>query len=156
MRSTSYRREKLLLLETNIDDMSPQGFELVYERLFRAGALDVWVETILMKKMRPAFKLCILSEPKRKEKILKIVFRETPTFGVRSLELDRFSLPRKTIRVKTRFGGVRMKVGWLDSKSSKASPEYADLREISQRRRLSFREVYDACLEDWKKRGRKI
>ena len=136
-----FRRERILLLETNIDDMNPQGFELLYERLFEAGALDVWVESILMKKMRPAFKLSVLMMHPLVDKISEVIFKETPSLGVRFLELDRFSLPRKTIRVKTRLGPVRYKVGWLDSKHSAAHPEYEDLKRIALKRNLSFREV---------------
>ena len=140
--------EKLLLLETNIDDMTPQGFELVYERLFKAGALDVWVESILMKKMRPAFKLSVLFDPKLKEKLMKIVFKETPTFGVRCFGVDRFSLPRKPFRVKTRFGHVRAKVGYLDSQHRVVSPEYEDIKRIAQRKNLSFRTVLSEITKD--------
>ncbi len=141
-----FRRERILLLETNIDDMSPQGFELLYERLFKAGALDVWVEPILMKKMRPAFKISVLFEHKNQEKISEIVFKETPSLGVRFLELDRFSLPRKIVRVKTRFGPVRMKIGFLDSKFSTVRPEYEDVKRIAQARNLPFQAVYEECL----------
>ena len=138
-----FRRERILLLETNIDDMSPQGFELLYERLFKAGALDVWVEPILMKKMRPAFKLSVLLDHAAQDPISEVVFKETPSLGVRFLELDRFSLPRKVERIKTRFGLVRVKIGYLDSRHSVVSPEYEDLKRIAQKTRLSFREIYE-------------
>lgn len=151
MTRTSLRRERLFLIETNIDDMNPQGFELVYERLFAAGALDVWVETILMKKMRPAFKLCVLLKPAARMKILGIVFRETPTLGVRCFELDRFSLPRKTLRVKTRWGPVRFKKMVFDPGHSPARPEYEDLVRIARRQHLPFHVV----LEEVKKALRK-
>lgn len=136
-----YRRERILLLETNIDDMSPQGFELIYERLFRAGALDVWVQPILMKKMRPAFKLSVLLNHREQDKISETIFKETPSLGVRFLELDRFSLPRKGIRVKSRFGPIRAKVGYLNSKPSTITPEYEDLKRISKKQNLPFRYV---------------
>jgi uncharacterized protein (DUF111 family) len=141
-----FRRERVLLLETNIDDMSPQGFELLYERLFKGGALDVWVQSILMKKMRPAFKISVLLEHKDQERISEIVFKETPSLGVRFLELDRFSLPRKRVRVKTRFGPVRMKIGFLDSKFSTVRPEYEDVKRIAHARNLPFQEVYEECV----------
>lgn len=146
-----YQRERILVLETNIDDMSPQGFELLYERLFKAGALDVWVQPILMKKMRPAFKLSILLRHSEREKISEVLFKETPTLGVRFLELDRFSLPRKKIRVKTRFGPVRVKVispsPFALSPNGgegrvRGYPEYEDLKRIAKRKNLSFRRVW--------------
>lgn len=141
--------QRILILETNLDDMNPQGFELLYERLFKAGALDVWVEPILMKKMRPAYKLSVLMDHKDRERISEVVFRETPSLGVRFLEVDRLSLPRRIVRFKTRFGSVRMKIGFLNSCYAAARPEYEDVRRISEERSLPFRRVYEACLADW-------
>lgn len=138
---TPFRRERVLLLETNIDDMIPQAFELLYQRLFKAGALDVWVQPILMKKMRPAFKLSVLLNHRKQDEISEVIFKETPTLGVRFLELDRFSLPRKSLRVRTGLGPVRMKVGYLDSKHSIVSPEYEDVKRIALKRNLPFRWV---------------
>ena len=151
-----YRRERILLLETNIDDMNPQGFELLYERLFRAGALDVWVETILMKKMRPAFKLSVLLNHMEQDKISEVIFRETSSRGVRFLELDRFSLPRKTVRVQTPWGRVRFKVGFLDSQSYRASPEYEDVKRIAQKKNLSFQRLYEKIKKKWRSPSFKI
>ncbi len=136
-----YRRERILLVETNIDDMNPQGFELLYSRLFEAGALDVWVQTILMKKMRPAFKLSVLCEHTKREEIAEVIFKETTSLGVRFLELDRFSLERKMVSVKTRWGKVRVKIAELEGRKV-ISPEYDDLKQISEKTKLSFREVY--------------
>lgn len=150
-----FRRERVVLLETNIDDMSPQGFELLYRRLFKAGALDVWVEPILMKKMRPAFKLSVLLAHRDQDKISKTVFKETPTLGVRFLEVDRFSLPRKIKRVRTRYGPVRMKLGLLDSEFSSARPEYEDVARIARRRKLPFKDVYRRLLFDYHRRAKK-
>ena len=136
-----YRRERVLVLETNIDDMNPQGFELLYERLFKAGALDVWVESILMKKMRPAFKLSVLLKHTDQEKICWEIFRETPTLGVRFLEMDRFSLAREMKQVRTKWGNVRMKSSFSESNHRMARPEYEDLKRIARRKNLSFREI---------------
>lgn len=152
-----FRRERILLLETNIDDMSPQGFELLYERLFKAGALDVWVQPILMKKMRLAFKLSVLLNHKDQDEISEVIFKETTTLGARFLELDRFSLARKTVRLRTRFGSVRFKIvspspftlspnggeGSLPASQAgvREYPEYEDVKRIAIRHRLPFRVV---------------
>jgi len=138
----SFDRDRILALETNLDDMNPLGFEILYERLFEAGALDVYVTPILMKKMRPAQKLTVLHEHSRMESVARVVFRETTTFGARFLELDRLILERKTVRVKTRFGGVAVKIGSLDGKTTIASPEYRDCRKIALRKKLPFQIVY--------------
>jgi uncharacterized protein (DUF111 family) len=143
-----YQRERILLLETNIDDMNPQGFELLYERLFQAGALDVWVEPILMKKMRPAFKLSVLLNHREQDEISEVLFKETSTLGARFLEVDRFSLPRKIVRVKTRFGPVRFKIGYLNSKMARPNPEYSDLKRIAVKRELPFAKVLAQIKKD--------
>ena len=160
-----YRRERILLLETNIDDMNPQGFELLYSRLFKAGALDVWVEPILMKKMRPAFKLSVLLEHSFREKIAEVLFKETPTLGVRFFELDRFALARKIRRVKTRYGWMRVKTPiysapnkWEGRKQEeRIYPEYEDVKRIAQKRNRPFREVYEKVKKDaWVSHSSKI
>ena len=143
-----FRRDRILLLETNIDDMNPQGFELLYERLFKAGALDVWVQPIMMKKMRPAFKLSVLFNHRLQDQIAETVFRETPTLGVRFFEMDRFSLPRKSIRTKTRYGNIRLKMGYLDSTHSVASPEYDDVKRIAKRQNLPFHFIREKIKKD--------
>ncbi|HNV86017.1 MAG TPA: nickel pincer cofactor biosynthesis protein LarC [Candidatus Omnitrophota bacterium] len=135
-------RDRILALEANLDDMNPLGFEILYERLFGGGALDVYVTPILMKKMRPAQKLTVLFEHSAMEAIARAVFRETTTFGVRFLELDRLILPRRKIRVPTKLGTIGVKVGSLDGKDSIASPEYRDCRKIALQRKLPFQAVY--------------
>jgi uncharacterized protein (TIGR00299 family) protein len=140
-----YRKDRVILLETNLDDMSPLGFELLYKRLFEAGALDVFVTPILMKKMRPAHKLSVLFAPPLKDKIAEALFRETPTLGVRFFELDRLLLDRKFIRVRTKFGSLRVKIGALDGQTCAASPEYEDVKKLALRKRVPFRQVYEAA-----------
>lgn len=137
-KKAAYRQGKVVLLETNVDDMNPQGFELLYERLFEAGALDVWVETILMKKMRPAFKLSVLLKPADQERIAETIFQETPTLGLRFLEMGRFYLPRKVVRLKTGWGSVRAKKA-----GDQTFPEYEDIKRIAKERKLPFRRVYE-------------
>lgn len=144
----SYHKERVLVLQTNLDNMNPEGFEVLYARLFKAGALDVWVETILMKKMRPAFKLCVLLRPEKQEKISEIIFKETPTLGIRFVEMGRFSLPRKVVHRKTRLGRIRVKVASLDSRSSRSVPEYEDLKRIALKKGLPFREVQTKILKE--------
>jgi uncharacterized protein (TIGR00299 family) protein len=134
--------DRILVLEANLDDMSPLGFELLYDRLFKAGALDVFVAPVLMKKMRPAFKLSVLFEHPLKEKIAETVFAETTTFGARFLELDRFLLDREIVRVATRFGKIAVKIGSANGIPRIASPEYEDCKKISLASGKPFAEIY--------------
>lgn len=140
--SSRFRQDRILILETNLDDMNPLGFETLYRRLFETGALDVFVTPVFMKKIRPAYKLTVLFEHRLKARISEIVFRETTTFGVRFLEVDRFVLERRKISVRTRFGQVSVKVGSLDGHPHVAAPEYEDCKRIAMARRIPFREVY--------------
>lgn len=140
--SSRLEKDRVLVLETNLDDMSPLGFEILYQRLFKAGALDVYVTPILMKKMRPAYKLSVLFEHPIKQKISEVVFKETTTFGVRFLELDRFLLNRRTLKVPTRFGSLAVKIGSINGQSHIASPEYEDCKKAALAKRVPFREVY--------------
>ena len=108
-----------------------------------------------MKKMRPAFKLSVILMHDDREKISKTIFRETPTLGVRFLEVDRFSLARKIKRVKTRYGIVKMKVGFLGSGFSTARPEYEDVAKIARLRKLPFKDVYRRLLFDYHRQAKK-
>ncbi|MBI4550139.1 MAG: nickel pincer cofactor biosynthesis protein LarC [Candidatus Omnitrophica bacterium] len=139
--------DRILVLEANLDDMNPLGFEILYARLFQAGALDVFVVPVLMKKMRPAYKLSVLFEHARKDAVAAIVFAETTTFGVRFLEVDRFILDRSIVRVPTRFGRVAVKIGRANGIPGIASPEYEDCKKIALARRRPFAEVYREARE---------
>ncbi len=140
--SRGFKKDRILVLETNLDDMNPLGFEILYTRLFQAGALDVYLTPVLMKKMRPAHKLSVLLEHSLKEKISEVVFKETTTFGLRFMELDRFLLARKITHVQTKFGRVSVKIGTANGRPHIASPEYEDCKKISLTRRIPFGEVY--------------
>lgn len=144
---SSFHKDRVLVLETNIDDMNPLGFETLYSRLFRAGVLDVFVMPVLMKKMRPAYKLSVLFELPKKEAVSRIVFQETPTLGVRFLEVDRLILERKKFEMKTKYGKISVKTGLLDDRTLIASPEYEDCKKIAFAKKLPFRKVYEEARE---------
>ncbi len=140
--SKGFAQDRILALEANLDDMNPLGFEILYPRLFKAGALDVYVTPILMKKMRPAYKLSVLLEHSRKNEISEVVFKNSTTFGVRFLELDRFLLKRQMVKIPTRFGKIPVKVGSMDGHPHIVSPEYEDCKKIALKRGMAFRSVY--------------
>ncbi len=141
--SKGFAQDRILALEANLDDMNPLGFEILYARLFKAGALDVYVTPILMKKMRLAYKLSVLFEHSKKNKIAEILFKETTTFGVRFLELDRFILKRTMLKIPTSLGKISVKVGSIDGHPHIASPEYEDCKKIALKRGVAFRGVYE-------------
>jgi uncharacterized protein (TIGR00299 family) protein len=140
-------RSTLALLETNIDDMNPQLFEAVFESAFTAGALDVWAEPITMKKGRPAQKLSVLCEQHQKDDVLKAIFRETTTLGVRIQSIERVGLKRHFETVSTRFGEVRVKVAsWPEVNLRRSHPEWEDVKALAQQHNVPAREVLGAAM----------
>jgi hypothetical protein len=137
--------EHLAVLETNIDDLNPELYEHVMERLFDAGALDVFLAPIQMKKNRPGTLLRVLCRPDDGEALTAILFEETSTLGVRSHTVDRRALPRRVRRVATPYGEVRVKVAELPDGGTKRAPEYADCRRRAQEHGVPLRAVYHAA-----------
>lgn len=136
------------MLEANIDDMNPQWFGFVMERLFEAGVLDVWLEPIQMKKNRPGVLLKVLVSPRRREKAIRIVLEETTTLGVRYYRVGRRVLQRKLKTVTTRIGKVPVKIAWdLRLKIKKQIPEYEACRRLAKAKKVPLREVYEAVLK---------
>jgi uncharacterized protein (TIGR00299 family) protein len=145
--ASSPKEDKVLVVETNIDDMNPQYFEYVFERLFSAGALDAYSTHIQMKKTRPAYKLTVICEPKDLEKISSVIFSETTTIGIRFYETSRLKLERRTVKAKTKYGEVRVKISARPGKILTATPEYDDCRRIARSKKVPLREVSDRAKE---------
>ncbi len=111
--AAAYQVERLQLLETNIDDMNPEILGYVCQRLFDAGALDVWLTPILMKKGRPATLLSVLCQLERADRLIELILLETTSLGVRRQEVERLCVPRAIEQVETPWGPVRVKVAHL-------------------------------------------
>jgi uncharacterized protein (DUF111 family) len=137
-------RDKVTLLESNIDDMNPQDFELAAERLFESGALDVWTESIAMKKGRPGVKLCCLSVPEKADVLSALILRFTTTQGVRRSPFDRVKLCYKINEMKTSLGLLRVKTAFLGGSVDRVlrrTPEYDDLKRLAVEHDISMPEV---------------
>ncbi len=126
-------RDTVLQIETNLDDLNPQTYEHITERLFRSGALDVTLTPVIMKRGRPGIVLACLVAPDGLHPLLDVLFEETTALGVRVQEVGRHILPRRFTSVHIRGGEVRIKIAAVDETSSKASPEYADCQRIAER-----------------------
>jgi pyridinium-3,5-bisthiocarboxylic acid mononucleotide nickel chelatase len=136
--------ETLTLLETNIDNLNPQVYEHVLNRLFEAGALDVTLTPIHMKKNRPATMLSVLCQTDQAPALIRIVLAETTTLGVRQHSIERMSLPRSIETVITPYGAIRVKVArWGDIE--RAVPEYEDCRRAAEQYHVPLIEVMDAA-----------
>jgi uncharacterized protein (TIGR00299 family) protein len=127
------RTEHVMQIETNLDDLNPQIYEHIMERLFDAGAMDVALIPVVMKKSRPGVVLSCLAGQERIDAILEILFQETSTLGVRLQEMTRHVLPRQFVSVTIHGGTVRMKVADIGAGWAKASPEYIDCKKIAKR-----------------------
>lgn len=134
--------ETITVIETNIDDMNPVSFQYLFERLFDAGALDVYTVPIHMKKSRPAVILKVLSKNENTAKLSEIIFEETSTFGIRHYQVIRKTLKRTTKKVKTKYGAVSVKIGKLDGRIVSVSPEYEDCRRVAVREKIAFKDIY--------------
>jgi pyridinium-3,5-bisthiocarboxylic acid mononucleotide nickel chelatase len=131
-----------LLLETNIDDMNPQFYEPLSERLFAAGALDVWLTPITMKKGRPATMVSAIVTADRRDEVERALFVESTTIGVRATPVSRTRAPRRFETVATRWGDVRLKLRGWDGRVIGAMPEYDDCLRLSRASGAPIREIW--------------
>jgi pyridinium-3,5-bisthiocarboxylic acid mononucleotide nickel chelatase len=134
------------VIETNIDDLNPQFYEAAMERLFAAGALDVFLTPIQMKKNRPGTLLSVICDPGLAEALAAVILAETSTFGVRISRWERLCLERRWEEVATEFGIIRIKIGERDGKVITASPEYEECKRAAVEHGAPIRRVHEAAL----------
>jgi molybdenum cofactor synthesis domain-containing protein len=140
------------LIETNLDDFSPELYDAALERLFAEGALDVFLTPIQMKKGRPGTLLSVLARPQQAEALAAVIFAETTAFGVRYHTLQRHTLDRTMVTVETPYGAIRVKVGRWRGTETTASPEYEDVRAAAGAHRLPLKLVYAAAQQAYQNR----
>jgi len=150
-RATSASLETVSILEANLDDLNPQVFGYVMERLLEAGALDVFATPVNMKKNRPGTLLTVLSKPESAENLAQIIFAETTTLGVRRREEKRQVLSRKWQTVSTHFGDVRIKIASMNGTVTSYAPEYEDCRRIAAEQRVPLKMVMQEALQEFLK-----
>jgi hypothetical protein len=134
------------VIETNIDDLNPQFYETAMERLFAAGALDVFLAPIQMKKNRPGTLLSVICDPDRAEALVSIILAETSTLGVRMSRWERVCLDRRWEEVVTPFGTIRIKIGERNGKTITASPEYEECKQAAAKHDVAIRQVYENAI----------
>ena len=132
-------------LVTNIDDMNPETYSYIFEKLFKNGALDVCLENIIMKKNRPGIKLSVICHENDYKKFENLIFQETTTFGIRKYPFTRSELKKEFIKVDTEYGKINVKAGYLNGKMIKYSPEYEDCKRYAEKNNVSLKTVYDLC-----------
>jgi uncharacterized protein (TIGR00299 family) protein len=132
-----------LVLECNIDDMNPERYSYVMERLFESGADDVFLKTIMMKKSRPAVLLSVLCPPEKISIIENILFTETSTLGIRYSTVKKKMLAREIETIDTPWGKVRVKKAYYKGQAIRRKPEYEDCAAIARNQQISIEKVYD-------------
>ena len=146
-------RRDLRMVQTEIDDMSPEIAGHILDRLFETGCLDAHLAPVQMKKNRPGFSLRVLAPPERLDAILTVLLRETSTFGVRVLPCERYALPRRIEQVATPYGPVDVKIGFWGGEAVKFSPEYESCRRVAHERGVPLGDVYLAASEAARRHG---
>jgi uncharacterized protein (TIGR00299 family) protein len=144
-------QETIAVLEANLDDLNPQVFGYVVERLLEAGALDTFALPVQMKKNRPGMLLTVLAKPEDAARLTQIIFMETSTLGVRRREEQRQTLARKWITVGTRWGDVRLKIGSLNGTVTNYAPEYEDCKKIAAEHHVPLKSVMNEAMEAYLK-----
>ena len=130
------------MFECNIDDMNPEMLEFIMDKLFDAGADDVFITPVIMKKSRNASKLSVLCRDALKDKVAEILFRETSTLGVRCNAVDKTELERTFNELKTPYGSVRIKNGFYKGELIKQKAEYEDVAKIAREKDIPIRDIY--------------
>jgi pyridinium-3,5-bisthiocarboxylic acid mononucleotide nickel chelatase len=142
-------QQTVSVLEANLDDLNPQVFGYVMDRLLEGGALDVFGTPVQMKKNRPGTLLTVLAKPEDCDKLAQIIFAETTTLGVRRREENRQALARKWQTVPTRFGDVRVKIASLNGAVTSYAPEYEDCRRIAAEHRVPLKLVMQEAVREY-------
>ena len=141
--------ETITVLEANLDDLNPQVFGYVIEKLLEAGALDAFGVPVQMKKNRPGMVLTVLAKPQDAGKMEAIIFTETTTLGVRYRTEERRSLARKWVNVSTQWGEVRIKVASLNGTVTNYAPEYEDCRKLAEAGGVPLKQVMQAAMQSY-------
>jgi hypothetical protein len=136
-------REKVMVVETNIDDMNPQSYDYVMEKLFSMDAQEVFLTPILMKKNRPATLLTVICPSETLGSVIDFFLEETTTLGVRWREEERSCAGREIISIRTRYGEIRFKMATWGGKVVNLSPEYEDCKSLALKNRVSLKRIFE-------------
>ena len=147
--------DSIVEIETNLDDLHPHTYETVIERLFAAGALDVTLTPVIMKRGRPGIVLAALAPPAKMHAVADVMLQDTSTLGLRMQQLSRRILPRRIEEVQTAHGTVKMKVAELGQGRIKAAPEYADCKRIALQSGRPVRDIMEEASLAYRLRERK-
>jgi uncharacterized protein (TIGR00299 family) protein len=148
--------ERVTVLECEIDDMNPQIFGVAMDRLYAAGALEVFYVPVQMKKNRPGTLLTVIAPPEKRSQMADVIFRETTTIGLRHAEVERECLAREIVVVETPLGTVRFKIARRDGRIVNATPEFDDCTKLAAANNLSVKEVQTIAIQAYGAGGESI
>ncbi|OGW33840.1 MAG: TIGR00299 family protein [Nitrospirae bacterium GWD2_57_9] len=148
-----YAEDSSIVIETNIDDMNPQVYDYLIEKILQQGAHDAYLTPIIMKKDRPAILLSVLTERSKTDPVLDTIFKETTSIGVRIREVDRKKLTREITEVETAFGKVRIKISRRGNDIMTATPEYEDCRRIAEEKNIPLKQVMEEAKSGYLNQG---
>ncbi|HRX46430.1 MAG TPA: LarC family nickel insertion protein, partial [Spirochaetota bacterium] len=140
--------DEVIEIETSIDDMNPEFYSYLFNVLLDAGALDVALIPVFMKKNRPGHILKVITPPAESDSIISRIFTETSTSGVRVTRTSRKILTRKTLPVETPYGVINVKVHVMNGKAVTISPEYEECRIIAMENDIPLKNVYNSALQE--------
>ena len=141
-----FNEDRLIMLSANVDDSTPEIIGNLMEELFRQDIADAWVESIYMKKNRPAFKICVLCREELEKKIANMIMLETTTLGIRREKIKRYLADRELKIVKLPYGEVKVKTGILEGKVINISPEFESCKKLAEKTGKTLKEIYQDAL----------
>jgi hypothetical protein len=142
--------ERVTVIECEIDDMNPQIFGVAMERLYAAGALEVFYVPVQMKKNRPGTLLTVIAAPEKRSQLADVIFRETTTIGLRYYDVEREVLAREIVEVATPIGTVRFKVARRDGRVINATPEFDDCARLATANNMSVKDVQAIAIKSYR------
>lgn len=128
--------------------MNPEIYSYIIPKLLEKGALDVYLTNIIMKKNRPGIELSVIVNENKKDEMIEEIFKQTTTFGVRIINVDREVLERKFEYVDTIYGKIKVKIGMRNRDIIQTSPEYEDVKNIAEKNNISINEIYTEVLKN--------
>jgi uncharacterized protein (DUF111 family) len=135
--------EKVVIIETNIDDMNPQFYDYIMEKLLAMNVLEVFLTPILMKKNRPGTLLTVIGPSKNRPAITEFLLKETTTLGLRWHEEERAKAERETLTKETSYGKIRFKLARWDGRVVNISPEYEDCKRLALKEGIPLKDVFE-------------
>ena len=149
--TASYNDETIVIIETTIDDSTPEEIAFLQELLLNNGALDAFITPVIMKKNRAGFNITLISTPQNLDNLIDVIFKNSSTFGIRYNYILRKTLERKIINVDSKYGTIPVKIGYYGYTPIKYSPEYDVCARISREKGIPIREIFENAIAITKK-----